>query len=734
MTERLFTLLGDEPHDEAGDALGFDEVADKLARLVLSSSDSTPFALGIEAGWGMGKSSLMARLRDHLERSDEPVATVAFNAWTADDGRVLEGILKTVLGAVDQRVLRAAMRDRRFLNHVRLGTRVAGRVLRMGDAVDLLWEEMSDDPRARNQVSKLVGEAMCRWRATDDRRVLCVFVDDLDRCSPDSVFEVFEAIKLYLDAKGLVFIIGYDADVISESILEQKSYASTVTSRHYLEKIVQITYRVRRPGDEQSQRLLQGFLQRSGTAGLFDQATTSLVVERNDRNPRRIKRFINRFVLDYRLDADWERLGPASLVRVLVLETYFPAFLRLLEDGGGGDPVEEFHRYVAARQALRRRTGEDDPNWTTVKVAFAAYDIGLPAGQPAHDALLELLEREVPVPFRELADDADFASLVAGLGDSGQRDVLRAKLERRRREPLADLPIKHALVRLDGVRILWVDDRPETVAEYRDLLERQGATVQQVTGSRAAQEVLRTAPVDLLISDIGRANQPPDVGFDDLRRFRGSGLFRGPAIFFTSRVTQARQEAAAELEATITATTDELWAAVAAAHDRIVRGTGDGAARREPPKVFIDYREADAAYGRRLGALFESELAATVTTPEDPLGGADRSQTVADAARSADAVIEVIGPGWVAASDRLGEPEDSAHMAMSVATGFYGPNLVPVLVGGAQLPDRAALPDTLAGVLRQGRPFELHDDSFETDAAPVLAAVRRAVRMRAAAA
>src|SRR5687768_17383334 len=98
MTERLFTLLGDEPHDEAGDALGFDEVADKLARLVLSSSDSTPFALGIEAGWGMGKSSLMARLRDHLERSDEPVATVAFNAWTADDGRVLEGILKTVLG------------------------------------------------------------------------------------------------------------------------------------------------------------------------------------------------------------------------------------------------------------------------------------------------------------------------------------------------------------------------------------------------------------------------------------------------------------------------------------------------------------------------------------------------------------------------------------------------------------------------------------------------------------
>lgn len=50
-----FTLLGDRPETRAGDALGFDAVASKLASVILASHSSAPFTLGIEAGWGMGK-------------------------------------------------------------------------------------------------------------------------------------------------------------------------------------------------------------------------------------------------------------------------------------------------------------------------------------------------------------------------------------------------------------------------------------------------------------------------------------------------------------------------------------------------------------------------------------------------------------------------------------------------------------------------------------------------------
>ncbi len=47
---------------------------------------------------------------------------------------------------------------------------------------------------------------------------LVVFVDDLDRCLPEKAIQVLEAIKLFLDVRDCVFILGIDQDVISRGI------------------------------------------------------------------------------------------------------------------------------------------------------------------------------------------------------------------------------------------------------------------------------------------------------------------------------------------------------------------------------------------------------------------------------------------------------------------------------------------------------------------------------------
>ena len=47
-----------------------------------------------------------------------------------------------------------------------------------------------------------------------------------------------EAIKLYLDAPGFVFVIGYDRDVISDAILDVKQYGDSMSGHHQLEKVV----------------------------------------------------------------------------------------------------------------------------------------------------------------------------------------------------------------------------------------------------------------------------------------------------------------------------------------------------------------------------------------------------------------------------------------------------------------------------------------------------------------
>ncbi len=52
---------------------------------------------------------------------------------------------------------------------------------------------------------------------TDTAR-LVVFVDDLDRCLPEKAVEVLEAIKLFVDAPGCVFVLGLDQAVIARGI------------------------------------------------------------------------------------------------------------------------------------------------------------------------------------------------------------------------------------------------------------------------------------------------------------------------------------------------------------------------------------------------------------------------------------------------------------------------------------------------------------------------------------
>jgi predicted KAP-like P-loop ATPase len=242
-------LLGDSPHAAESDPLGFSELAEDLAQLILGSRGATPFTLGVEASWGMGKSTLMGRLHARLKR--EPAVTpVWFNAWTADNNGVLEGLLKTVLNEMDPNVLRRALRNHRLMGWLRVVVSIVAGWLRVSSVVDELWDRVAVDPRARNELRGLVEQAVTAWRdkqaGVPEDALLCVFVDDLDRCTPDGVLEVFEAMKLYMSVPGFVFVVGYDRDIVADLIHQSKGYTDAIRSQDYLEKIIQTTFRIPR--------------------------------------------------------------------------------------------------------------------------------------------------------------------------------------------------------------------------------------------------------------------------------------------------------------------------------------------------------------------------------------------------------------------------------------------------------------------------------------------------------
>ena len=78
-------------------------------------------------------------------------------------------------------------------------------------------------------------------------KALVVFIDDLDRCLPDTIIETLEAIKLFLFVPGTVFILGADERLIQYAVRQrfpELPGTEAEVGRDYLEKLVQIPIRI----------------------------------------------------------------------------------------------------------------------------------------------------------------------------------------------------------------------------------------------------------------------------------------------------------------------------------------------------------------------------------------------------------------------------------------------------------------------------------------------------------
>jgi predicted KAP-like P-loop ATPase len=75
-----------------------------------------------------------------------------------------------------------------------------------------------------------------------DKEKLVVFIDDLDRCLPENVIAILEALKLFLDDSPCVFVIGVDRAVIGKAIQAHYRTDLGVSGREYLDKIVQYPF------------------------------------------------------------------------------------------------------------------------------------------------------------------------------------------------------------------------------------------------------------------------------------------------------------------------------------------------------------------------------------------------------------------------------------------------------------------------------------------------------------
>jgi PAS domain S-box-containing protein len=107
----------------------------------------------------------------------------------------------------------------------------------------------------------------------------------------------------------------------------------------------------------------------------------------------------------------------------------------------------------------------------------------------------------------------------------------------------ADAPgatgLADACIRIEGVRVLVVDDEPDARGVVERVLRDCGAAVATAASAREALERLEGERFDVLVSDIG---MPGEDGYALIRRVRGLGVERGGAIPAVALTAYARAE------------------------------------------------------------------------------------------------------------------------------------------------------------------------------------------------
>ena len=313
-TDQIETIVhADEPTSE--DRLERSQYAKALARLAVTCK--TPLVIGIYGTWGVGKTSLMQLIEHQIDNTK--ALCVWFDPWQHQfDENPVVALAHTLVANLKLEKLKEEGKKLLSVISIALGSRFlkAATGLTVRDVRELgdLYEKerfqiREDRVRLREHFERLVQGV--KQQESDSKRLI-LFIDDLDRCMPDEVLKLLEALKLYLNIEGCVYFLGVDRDTLEQSINHRYKDVQ-IQGVDYLDKIVQLPFTV---------PLIEPQLMGSFVDSLLSEEVQScreLLVEGIGDNPRQVKRFINTLALNHQLAMSQEIPDYDSKVLALLL-------------------------------------------------------------------------------------------------------------------------------------------------------------------------------------------------------------------------------------------------------------------------------------------------------------------------------------------------------------------------------------------------------------------------------
>lgn len=308
---KLVYIISDSPEKESVE-FGFDAYARTLADLIANKENKTPLVIGIYGPWGAGKTTLMETVKRFLEGSDysdeelyRRCKTVWFQAWKY-------GKEEEILAALIEEIFKTMKRDKSFIQRIKGEleefiskmdvSKGVGKIAKQFIGLDVTDFISEPEYKAKLGFYDTFQDFFDRilWTYTnlrpkltsteepnDQKGALVIFIDDLDRCPRPRILNVLETIKLFMDKRGCVFVIGAANEIIETALAD--TYGKEDAGR-FMEKIVQVTFKLPQIPEED----FKSFVEKIDPD--IDEAIFShlaLIMPAMQNNPRQFKRFLN---------------------------------------------------------------------------------------------------------------------------------------------------------------------------------------------------------------------------------------------------------------------------------------------------------------------------------------------------------------------------------------------------------------------------------------------------------
>lgn len=312
------------------DLLNNEAIARTIVTLLRDRPDK-PVTVGVHGDWGAGKSSVLEMIEACFETEPKALC-IKFNGWRFqgfEDAKIalIEGIVTSL---IEKRpaLTRAAIAVKdvfRRIDWLKVAKKAGGLAFNaftgvptpdqinsviglvqgaLADPAKLAtkenakkaFEEVDDLLKEKDDTTNVPEEINAFRKAFDELlnqagvTQLVVLIDDLDRCLPDTAIETLEAVRLFVFTSRTAFVVAADEAMIEYSVRKHFPDLPDTTgplsyARNYLEKLIQIPFRIPPLGDTET-RIYVTLLLVAAELGEDDPAFLELISVARERLKR----------------------------------------------------------------------------------------------------------------------------------------------------------------------------------------------------------------------------------------------------------------------------------------------------------------------------------------------------------------------------------------------------------------------------------------------------------------